>query len=88
MKRFFSLFLLCSLGGCTAGYGAGAGSELIPRRPAGATYGSWEHLCVAVTLRTINDVLNEAGEEGWELVSGPDPFLCFKRPLERFEEEE
>ena len=70
------------LTGCLTVRGAGADSNSIPPRPADAPYPNWEHMCVQPTFGSSTALLNEAGEQGWELVAVTgEGAYCFKRPV-------
>ena len=67
--------------GCATVRGAGSDSNSIPERPEGAPYPNWEHMCVSPSFGGSSDLLNEAGEQGWELVAiTTEGTYCFKRP--------
>ncbi len=79
--HFGPIFALALSGCAGATYGAST-QGLIPPRPKGATYSNWEHLCITISTRNLTEALNQAGQEGWELV-GVDAggIACFKRPI-------
>ncbi|WP_394834576.1 DUF4177 domain-containing protein [Pendulispora rubella] len=83
MRTFLvSLLFLLSLPACGT-QTIGASSEgTVPKMPAGANLPRWEHLCMGGWGEsTYSDFLNEAGEQGWELVGMTHTGLvCFKRP--------
>jgi len=61
----------------------GAGAEegrILPRRP-GAMHPNWEYFCHAVNMSNADEVFNEAGAQGWEMVTVAGAAVCFKRPL-------
>ncbi|MBI5490350.1 MAG: hypothetical protein HY905_23640 [Deltaproteobacteria bacterium] len=67
--------------GCATVRGAGSDSNSIPPRPEGAPYPNWEHMCISPSFGGSSDLLNEAGEQGWELVAiTTEGTYCFKRP--------
>jgi hypothetical protein len=80
--RRTALALSLLLAGCTTISGAGGETNTIPPRPADACYPSWEHMCVYPALGGFDELLNEAGAQGWELVTFTEQGgLCFKRPV-------
>ena len=77
-----ALILGLLAGGCVSVRGAGADSNSIPPRPEGAPYPNWEHMCVHPGIGGSSDLLNGAGEQGWELVAiTGEGVFCFKRPV-------
>jgi len=69
--------------GCGAGYGASQVAVRSAKADAGPQ--KWEHKCFdAVVIESVTDQANQAGEDGWELVStavGSSSYTaCFKRP--------
>lgn len=71
--------------GACAGTSYGVTTDgTFPPKPAGATYPSWEHICVVFDSSNATETLNNSGGEGWELVGmgiqGADSLMCFKRP--------
>jgi hypothetical protein len=77
-----ALILGLAASGCVSVRGAGAESNSIPSRPEGAPYPNWQHMCVLPGIGGSSDLLNEAGEQGWELVAVTEEGrFCFKRPM-------
>ncbi len=76
--------LLAGLSACvpsTSMVGAGSSEgRIVPRRP-GAMHPNWEYFCHFVNLDNIDAVLNEAGAQGWEMITLEGSVVCFKRPL-------
>ncbi len=78
------LFLAAMLVAC-GGTSYGVSRDgVFPPRPNGADYPNWDHMCKVVSQGDVSDTLNEAGAQGFELVtlanqSGKD-LMCFKRP--------
>lgn len=80
--RRIALALASLLAGCTTISGAGGETDTIPSRPADACYPNWEHMCVYPALGGFDELLNQAGAQGWELVTFTEQGgLCFKRPV-------
>lgn len=75
--------LLTVLPACAPTMMVGAGSEegRIQPRPPGAMYPNWEYFCHMVNMNNADAVLNEAGAQGWEMVTLAGSAVCFKRPL-------
>ena len=88
MKRF--VLALCVLGaGClptTQSFGSGMTGAHPPPLPPGASVPKWDHFCsiVAGGQNVAARYLDEASENGWELVSwsisDAGNLACFKRP--------
>ena len=76
-----ALFTASSTGCFSTSYGASSRSYAkIPPAPSDSKLERWEHLCLALGKNTSKN-LNEAGDEGWELVGfAPSGLACFKRP--------
>ncbi len=71
------------LAGCGAASFGASSDGVFPTRPLNADYPNWEHQCTVVTKSNVNEVLNDSGKQGWELVgmarqNGND-LMCFKR---------
>lgn len=77
MKRVWALWILLS--GCSTKY---YGSNGVPEMPAGVSYTRWEHYCAHIRgdIRLLDDVLEEAGSQGWELAAITGNLFCFRRP--------
>lgn len=86
MKGIAVLLLGLSAGCSTTSYGSGAAGSHPPPLPPGASAPKWDHFCseVAGTHDAVSRFLDEASENGWELVSwsiaSPGNLACFKRP--------
>ena len=58
----------------------------VPQRDPAATYPSWEYFCKSLgrydSDAEVNELLQDAGRNGWELVTSPglEMRFCFKRP--------
>jgi hypothetical protein len=84
MSRAAAGLLVLGLCGCgSTSYGVNT-EGMFPARPAGADYPNWDHMCVVVTKSNATETLNDAGAQGWELVTvgkqGSNDLVCFKRP--------
>ncbi len=84
MKWLGIVVLGLGLSAC-AGTSFGVSSDgTFPPRPSGVDYPNWEHMCSLYDQSTATDVLNRAGDQGWELVGlgtqGSNNLMCFKRP--------
>lgn len=88
--RFAPLVLLTLLApaGCSmfSGGSAGAGSQdqKVPRLPVGATASRFQHFCAwgpFGSLDALERMLDDAGEQGWELVTFAERTMCFKRRI-------
>jgi hypothetical protein len=77
-----TLFAVVFLVGCATG---GVASQfVVPPAKASASATSWEYFCADTDANDMADVsgkLNEAGKQGWELVTmnASNGFYCFKR---------
>jgi hypothetical protein len=85
MKGIALLLLGLSAGCGTTSYGSGAVGAHPPPLPRGASVPKWDHFCSIVgAAGEISRYLDEASENGWELVSwsisGNGNLACFKRP--------
>lgn len=87
MKRIALLLLVLSAGCATRSFGSGASGSHPPPLPPGAAVPKWEHFCSQVVgdELELSKYLDEAGENGWELVSWSiadhnNNLACFKRP--------
>lgn len=70
--------------GCATSFGVNE-SSAVPTRAVGASYPSWEYICFVVNRGNFSSRLNDAGAEGWELVSvDAQGLACFKRPVETY----
>lgn len=84
MWKLAVLLGVLTASGCgVTSYGASTDGTF-PPRPAGADYPNWEHVCFVFTGKNATEVLQGAGDKGWELVAlgnqGSDGLMCFKRP--------
>jgi hypothetical protein len=86
MKRILFLLLVLSAGCATQSFGSGASGAHPPPLPPGAAVPMWDHFCSQVVGRQaeVSRYLDEASENGWELVSWSiaerSNLACFKRP--------
>lgn len=69
-KQFFFGVLLCL-----------AIVSVFAFRPAGGQKWEYDHIILA-GKKNVAEILNEAGNQGWELVSVDASTAYFKRPLE------
>jgi len=82
-----TLLLFVALSGCTPqSIGTGrieTGQALVPPMPRHVTnFQKWEHICFAGfnSLEELSARMAEAGQQGWEMVTGWQGAMCFKRP--------
>ena len=69
-----------ALGCGTQSVGASTTGD-VPKMAPGANLPRWQHVCVGVTSASeATTWINEAGEQGWEMVAIAQGVLCFKRP--------
>jgi hypothetical protein len=69
--------------GCNGGsVGAGSRDLIIPKVPPGVTTARFEHFCMwgpLGSIETVERLLDEAGAQGWEMVTFGEATMCFKR---------
>ena len=80
-----ALLLVIGLFGCTTArpYATNAPpGELLPALLAGQNVAKWEYACaLAGKADAAGQLLKEASEKGWELVTVNGSEWCFKRPV-------
>ena len=73
-----SMILMGILLGCagSAAVNSPSTAQAEARPPA------WEHMCMgpSMSVSGVNDDVQKAGREGWELVAISQGTVCFKRP--------
>lgn len=78
------LFLISTSSfGCTGGsLGAGSRDLIIPKVPPGVTTTRFQHFCLWGPIGSMEEaerLLDEAGNQGWEMVTFGQSTMCFKR---------
>ncbi len=80
----FVLGAMCLSLGC-AGKTYGVTSDgTFPAKTSDSSQPSWDHICAVFDASNLTELLQQSGDEGWEIVGlgiqGNDSLVCFKRP--------